>query len=77
MMRVFDSRELSKCQVGALHECSDFVLNGYSVVLSCCQDPKWFIKLRHRRNGRILIIEVSRDRYLIREGKTILKQVPV
>lgn len=65
----------SKAQVDAFNECIDLCKNGYEEVFSVQQKDWWFIKMRHVKNRRTLILEYRPEWYLIREGKKILKQV--
>ena len=65
----------TEMQVGALQECSDLEFNGYQRVFFSHSDNLWFIKLRHRSNGRTLIVKWKPDGYCIMEDKLILKSV--
>lgn len=65
--------DLTKIQVGMLNEYIDLILNGYQVQVQSFQEKRWFVKLRHIRNRRTLIMEYRPDKYTIREGKVILK----
>lgn len=65
----------SKLQVGALKECSDFLVNGYTQVFSYRSDSLWMMKLKHAKNGRTLIVTWKPDGYRITENGLILKAV--
>ena len=59
--------------VSALDECRDLLLNGYSIMIQCLVPDGIFVKLKHRSNGRTLIVRSYPDRYVVREGKQVLK----
>lgn len=65
----------SRHQVGALNECSDFLLNGYRQVFFHQSEELWLMKLRHHKNGRTLVVTWKPDGYRITEDKIILKSV--
>ena len=65
----------TEMQVGALQECSDLEFNGYRQVYFYHSDDLWIMKLRHRCNGRTLIVKWKPDGYRIIEDKLILKSV--
>lgn len=65
----------SKFQIGALQECSDFILNGYQQVFFHHSDSLWVMKLKHAKNGRTLMVTWKPDGYRISEDKIILKSV--
>lgn len=65
----------TKMQVGALKECSDLEFNGYKKVFFSHSENLWVMKLRHRNNGRTLIVKWKPDGYRIIEDRIILKSV--
>ncbi len=67
----------TEMQVGALQECSDLEFNGYRQVYFYQSNDLWIMKLRHRSNGRTLIVKWKPDGYKIIEDKLILKSVGV
>lgn len=71
----FKIKNLSKVQVGMLNEYIDLILNGYIVQVQSYDEKRWFVKMRHSHNRRVLIVTWRPDCYTIREGKTILKHV--
>lgn len=72
-----DLQTLTRNQVDALNECIDLVKNGYCQLFAIIQHDWWFYKYKHMKNGRILIVEWKPSGYQIREGKKVLKNVPV
>lgn len=62
-------------QVGMLKECSDLIDNGYLMVFRHIEKEWWFFKMRHTKNGRTLLLEWRPDKYVIKEGSKILKEV--
>lgn len=62
------------CEVLALKECQDLRSNGYIVKVQSRLTDGYFIKLRHRSNGRTLVVRSYPDRYEVREGSTVLKR---
>lgn len=69
-------RSLPKYQVDVLYECIDLIQNGYRIIVDVRDKHRWFLKLRHLTNGRILILQWWEFGYSIREGSKILKSVP-
>ena len=65
----------TKIQVGALQECSDLEFNGYRQVYFYHSNDLWIMKLRHRSNGRTLMVKWKPDGYRIIKDKLILKSV--
>lgn len=65
--------ELTRTQVRALTRCSDLISDGYRECFSAVLADHWFIRLRHTRNGRGLIVRVYNDRYTVSEGKEIIE----
>lgn len=59
--------------VSALDECRDLLFNGYSIVIQCLVSDGIFVKLKHRSNGRTIIVRSYPDKYVIREGQRVLK----
>lgn len=68
-------RSLPKYQVDVLFECIDLIQNGYRIIIDVRDKQRWFLKLRHFTNGRILILQWWEFGYSIREGDKILKSV--
>lgn len=64
----------STIQVHAYLEVVDLVSNGYIPVIEHYEDKWWFVKLRHRKNKRTLIVQWKDDYYSIKENQLILKQ---
>ena len=62
-------------QVGMLLECADLESNGYQCVIQHAEENWWFLKYRHRSNGRTLTVQWRPDRYTIKERNLILKSV--
>lgn len=62
------------CEVLALKECQDLRNNGYIVKVQSRLPDGCFIKLRHRSNGRTLVVRSYPDYYEVREGSSILKK---
>jgi len=62
------------CEVLALKECQDLRSNGYIIKCQSRLSDGIFIKLRHKSNGRTLVVRAYPDRYEIREGSAILKR---
>lgn len=58
-----------------LNEYIDLILNGYVVMVQSFCDNLWFVKMKHQRNKRTIIVEWKPDYYQIKEGKVILKNV--
>lgn len=74
-MSPFKIENLSKVQIGMLNEYIDLILCGYLVQHQTIQRNWWFIKLKHKANGRTLILEWKPDRFNLREKNVILKNV--
>lgn len=70
-----ENSRLPKYQVDALLECIDLTQNGYQIIVDVRDKQRWFIKMRHQANGRVLILQWWQFGYLIREGKKVLKSV--
>lgn len=66
---------LPKFQVDVLYECIDLIQNGYRIIVDVRDKQRWFLKLRHMANGRVLILQWWRYGYLIRDGDKVLKSV--
>lgn len=64
----------SKIEVEAFKECHDLCLNGYMLLFGARDDENSWVKLRHRTNGRTLMMRINRDRYCIREGTRLVKE---
>lgn len=56
-------------------EVRDLEANGYLFLFSSDINGVQHVKLKHAKNGRILMVSCSRDRYVIRENGIILKEV--
>lgn len=62
------------CEVLTLKECQDLRHNGYDIRVQCRLSDGIFIKMRHRQNGRTLVVRSYPDHYEIREGNAIIKK---
>lgn len=65
----------TKAEVGAHRECTDLCNNGYLLVSQGKTLNGSYYILRHRSNGRRLIIVVRDGGYVVRENGTTLKNV--
>lgn len=65
----------TKAEVGAHRECTDLCDNGYLLVSQGKTLNGSYCILRHRSNGRRLIIIVRDGGYVVRENGTTLKNV--
>lgn len=72
-MEVYSFQKVTKAMVDALKECIDLCTNGYMIQHSTFIDEFWFIKLKHKRNGRILCIKAYKFRWEITEKGLPLK----
>ena len=61
--------------VGALQECSDFELNGYSIIIRVLEVNYLFVKLRHASNGNTLIVKADSSHYTILKNGRQVKDV--
>ena len=64
----------SKVEVEAFKECLDLCHNGYVLLFGARDGDNSWLKLRHRSNGRTLMVRINHDRYSIREGARLVKQ---
>lgn len=65
----------TKAEVGAQQECTDLCDNGYLLVSQGKTLNGSYCILRHRSNGRRLIIIVRDGGYVVRENGITLKNV--
>lgn len=72
---IYDSQSLTALQVEALNECFDFLRNGYREILSYTNDGFWFIKMRHRRNRKVIKVYVYQHYYYIDKASKIVKWI--
>lgn len=66
---------LTRCQVGALLECFDFLHNGYEPIIDYSGQDSWVILLRHRRTSKRLSVHIYQNLYVIRRGGEVVKAV--
>lgn len=66
---------LTRCQVGALLECFDFLHNGYEPFIDYSSNDVWVILLRHRRTNKRLSVQIYHTFYNIRRGGELIKSV--
>lgn len=66
---------LTRCQVGALLECFDFLHNGYEPIIDYSCAGKWVILLRHRRTSKRLAVFIYDNLYVIRRQGEVVKTV--
>lgn len=66
---------LTRLQVEALLECFDFLRNGYIQFIDFNVDDKWIIKMRHKKNGNVMIITIMSDCYIISKNGIVQKSV--
>lgn len=64
----------SRIEVEAFKECTDLCINGYTILFGAREGADSWVKLRHRTNGRTLMMRINRDRYSIREGTRLVKE---
>lgn len=64
----------SRIEVEAFKECHDLCINGYTLLFGARDGVNSWVKLRHRTNGRTLMMRINRDRYSIREGARLVKE---
>lgn len=74
-MKALVYNNFTKSQVGALHECIDLCRNGYVQVFEYYGIEWWCLKFRHLTNKRYLVVHIYLDKYIIKEGRNILKEV--
>lgn len=66
---------LTRCQVGALLECFDFLHNGYEPIIDYSSYDIWVILLRHRRTSKRLCVQIHLNFYVVRRGGEVVKTV--
>ena len=74
-MTQFEYDFLTKAQVDGVKELIDLCRNGYQVVFGANLYSGRRYKLRHRRNGRTLMVTILRYSYTIKENDRVLKGV--
>lgn len=57
-----------------LSELFDLVINNYMIRVQSYGDNGWFVKLKHMKNGRTLILWCNKERGYIKEDKEIIKE---
>lgn len=72
-MKVIDRTKLSKLQVEVLDEYLDLLSMGYLSVFAVYDEHYWFIKIKHRANGRTLTLHWNPTRACIKENRKTLK----
>lgn len=72
-MEVIDRTKLSKLQVEVLDEYLDLLSMGYLSVFAFYDDSFWFIKIKHRSNGRTLTLHWNPTGACIKEKRKTLK----
>lgn len=73
--RNYEFTNLTRCQVGALLECFDFLHNGYEPIIDYSSYDIWVILLRHRRTSKRLCVQIHQNFYVIRRGGEVVKTV--
>lgn len=66
---------LTRCQVEALLECFDFLRNGYVQIIDYNVGGRWIIKMKHKKNGNILVVTIMTDCYIISKNGKVQKSV--
>lgn len=66
---------LTRCQVGALLECFDFLHNGYEPIIDYSSYDIWVIVLRHRRTSKKISVQIYHNFYVIRRNGEVIKTV--
>lgn len=66
---------LTRLQVEALLECFDFLRNGYVQIIDFNVDDRWIIKMRHKKNGNVLVVTIMTDCYIISKNGKVQKTV--
>lgn len=66
---------LTRCQVGALLECFDFLHNGYEPIIDYSGSEAWVIILRHRRTNKRLAVMIYENFYVVRRDCKDVKTV--
>lgn len=65
----------TKGEVYGIREVVDLMHNGYYILWSSGTEGNMSYRLRHPKNGRILTAHVRYDRFTLREGYKVLKDV--
>lgn len=68
---------LTNSQRNFLSELFDLVINNYIIRVQSYGDNGWFVKLKHMKNGRTLILWCNDKKGYIKEGKKFIKQWPL
>lgn len=66
---------IPRWQVDAQNECIDFIYNGYEEVFSVVQHDWWYFKLRHQRNGNVIIMDCKPAEIKIYKCKVLIKHI--
>lgn len=66
---------LTRLQVEALLECFDFLRNGYVQIIDYNVGGRWIIKMKHKKNGNILVVTIMTDCYIISKNGKVQKSV--
>lgn len=72
-MGVIDRTKLSKLQVEVLDEYLDLLSMGYLNVFAVYDERYWFIKIKHKSNGRMLTLHWNPTGACIKENSKTLK----
>lgn len=62
-------------QIEVLNEISDFLQCGYSIIVKHFSRTGWYLKLRHRTNGNILVVRWCTSCYTINKNGKLVKSV--
>ena len=57
-----------------LSELFDLVINNYMIRVQSYGDNGWFVKLKHMKNGRTLILWCNNEKGCIKENGKIIKE---
>ena len=66
---------LTRCQVGALLECFDFLANGYEPIIDYSSYDIWVIVLRHKKKSKRISVQIYQNFYVIRRNGEVVKTV--
>lgn len=66
---------LTRCQVGALLECFDFLHNGYEPIIDYSGSDIWVIELRHKMKSKRISVQMYQNFYVIRRNGEVVKTV--
>lgn len=75
MKRDSEFTGLTRLQVEALLECFDFLRNGYVQIIDYNVGGRWIIKMKHKKNGNILVVTIMTDCYIISKNGKVQKSV--